>query len=101
VHRALGSAHVLVRAGTPHPVSLIDFEKAKRSRWARRADLRRFRRRSPYLDAADWKVILGAYRQTYRDDILDRCNRIVNRSRAFLRIPRTRPSLLSHKQGQH
>lgn len=61
-HGALYDTHVLVRDdGLP---VLIDFEKARRKltrSWAAIADLRRFFRRTPALDACDRQRILSAY----------------------------------------
>jgi tRNA A-37 threonylcarbamoyl transferase component Bud32 len=64
LHGAVYPKHVLVAAAAPHPVWLIDFEKARNVASRRRAahrDLDRLLRHSPFMADADVGSLLAAY----------------------------------------
>lgn len=65
-HGALYGAHILVRAGAPPQVVLIDLEKARFSPFSRRRDLDRLVRRSRFLDAEDARTLFEQYRASRR-----------------------------------
>ena len=60
VHGALYPKHILVGAGDPRRVALIDFEKGRVALTAARAsarDLDRLARHAPFLSAHDWSLL--------------------------------------------
>jgi tRNA A-37 threonylcarbamoyl transferase component Bud32 len=65
-HGALYAAHILVRAGAPHPVVFIDLEKASFSPLQRRQDLNRLIRRSRFLGPDDARTLIDQYRASRR-----------------------------------